>query len=63
METLAAALLLPMLCLLAMVLVPSRVANRQAGLCRSTACGGTRTEVVVKAVCGAALGSAVMSVK
>jgi hypothetical protein len=38
-------------------------ANRGPGLCRTSACGGTRTETVVKAVCGAALGSAVMIVK
>ncbi len=28
------------------------------GLCRTAACGGARTATVVKAVCGAALGSA-----
>jgi hypothetical protein len=32
-------------------------------LCSTAACGGARTATVVKAVCGAALGSAVMSVK
>ncbi len=35
----------------------------QNKLCTTAACGGTRTTTVVKAVCGAALGSAVMTVK
>lgn len=33
------------------------------GLCRTAACGGARTATVVKAVCGAALGSATVLVK
>jgi Concanavalin A-like lectin/glucanases superfamily len=36
---------------------------RALGLCQRTACGGARTETVVKAVCGAVLGSAVMLVQ
>ena len=35
----------------------------QGKLCSSTACGGARTPIVVKAVCGAAVGSAAMAVK
>lgn len=35
----------------------------QNKLCTTAACGGARTVTVVKAVCGAAIGSAVMSVK
>jgi NAD(P)H-quinone oxidoreductase subunit 5 len=50
METLAAALLLPMFCLLGMVLVPSRIANRHASLIRQTV-----TALVGLAVLAAAL--------
>jgi hypothetical protein len=45
------------------LLIDNSAAGRGLGLCRSTACGASRTPTVAKAVCAAGLGSAVSTVQ